>query len=135
MNVMKEQRRIFQLVIVLAVFSFSMFGCTVTETINDFLSSTTPGLWYTEDGLIKEEYKSNVFVALNFDNLKTDLAQGQGEYLTSLTALLHVPPEHQSQFLALVQQRYPDLAQEQHHLGMTRTLIALSKPFREASGG
>jgi hypothetical protein len=118
----------------IAALAFLMFGCTVTETINDFLSSTTPGDWYTGDGLVKEEYKPHVFVAINFENLTTDLAKGQGEYLTSLTALLHVPSDHQPQFFALVQQLYPDLAQEKNPTRVTTTLIALSKRFKEASG-
>jgi hypothetical protein len=31
----------------------AMFGCTVTETVKNFLSSTSPGTWYTQDGLPK----------------------------------------------------------------------------------
>jgi hypothetical protein len=118
----------------IAALSFLMFGCSVTETINNFLSSTTPGDWYTGDGLVKEEYKPHVFVAINFDNLTTDLAKGHGEYLTSLTALLHVPSNHQPQFFAFVQQVYPDLAREKNPTRVTTTLIALSKRFKEASG-
>jgi hypothetical protein len=88
--------------------SFLMFGCSVTETINDFLSSTTPGVWFTGDGLVKEEYQAHVFVAINFDNPTTDLTEGYGEYMTSLTALLHVSSNHQPQFFAFVQRLYPD---------------------------
>ncbi|MDR4495424.1 MAG: DUF3015 family protein [Nitrospirales bacterium] len=113
--------------------SFSTFGCTVTETINDFLSSTTPGDWYTGEGLIKEEYKPHVFVANNLDNLKTDLARGQGEYLTSLTTLLHVPSDRQSQFFSHVQRHYAGMAEERHHMRVTETLIALSRPFKETT--
>ena len=114
-------------VIFLGALLLSCFGCSMTETINDILSSTTPGDWYTGEGLVKEEYKPHAFVAVNLDNLKSDLAKGQGEYLTSLTNLLHVPSERQSQFFALVQQHYPDLAQEREHIRVTHTLIALSK--------
>ena len=41
----------------IAVFSIALSSCTVTETVKDILSSTTPGDWYTEDGLPKAEYK------------------------------------------------------------------------------
>lgn len=135
MSAMNLRREISFGVIFTAVLSISMFGCTVTKSISDFLSSTTPGVWYSGDGLIKEEYKPHVFVAANLDNLKSDLAQGQGEYLSSLTQLLHVPSERQSQFLARVQQHYPDLAQEREHIRVTRTLLRLSKPFAVVSGG
>ena len=117
------------------VLLFSLFGCTVTETINDILSSTTPGSWYTGEGLIKEEYKPHAFVAINLDNLKNDLAKGQGEYLASLTNLLHVPSERHSQFFALVQQHYPNFAQEQEHIRVTQALIALSRSFAVIPGG
>ena len=119
----------------IAALLFSLSGCTVTETINDVLSSTTPGSWYTDEGLVKEEYKPYAFVAVNLDNLKNDLAKGEGEYLTSLTNLLHVPSERHSQFFALVQQHYPDLAQEREHLRLTETLIALSRSFAVIPGG
>lgn len=72
----------------------AMFGCSLTGSTKDILSSTTPGDWYTEDGLPKAEYKVNVFVAVNLDNLKTDMARGQGEYLASVSGLLDVPPQH-----------------------------------------
>ncbi len=116
-------------IIFLGALLFSGFGCSTTETINDILSSTTPEDWYSGEGLVKEEYKPHVFVAINLDNLKSDLAKGQGEYLTSLTQILQVPSERHSQFFALVQQHYPSLAQEQEHIRVTHTLIALSKPF------
>lgn len=104
----------------------AMFGCSLTGSTKDILSSTTPGDWYTEDGLPKAEYKVNVFVAINLDNLKTDMARGQGEYLASLSGLLDVPPQHQPEFFALVQQRYPSLAHDEE-AGVTQTLVALSR--------
>lgn len=134
MKIMMRWRKMFLQVFPMAALSFLMVGCSVTETINDFLSSTTPGVWYTGDGLVKEEYKPHVFVAINFDNLTTDLAKGQGEYLTSLTTLLGIPSAHHPQFIAFVQQLYPDLAQEKNSTRVTTTLIALSTRFKEESG-
>ena len=82
-------------------------ACSVTETIKDFLSSTTPGDWFTGDGLLKGDQKVNAFVALNFENLKQDMARGHGEYLTSLSTLLGVPQDRQASFFAHAQSRYP----------------------------
>lgn len=104
----------------------ALSGCSVTETVNKILSSTTPGDWYNEDGIPKAEHRVNVFVALNLDNLKTDLARGEGEYLASLAELLQVPPGRQSEFFALAQQGYPSLARADR-AGVTRTLIAMSR--------
>ena len=119
--------------IVMAFLMLPVIGCTATGSTKDFLSSTTPSGWYTGDGLIKDEYKPHMFVALNFDNLQIDLAQGQGEYLTSLTALLQVPPQQQPDFFALLQQHYPELVQQKDHDSVTKTLLTLSEPFSAAS--
>ncbi|MGH7232503.1 MAG: DUF3015 family protein [Nitrospiraceae bacterium] len=105
-----------------------LFGCTITETVENFLSSTSPGD-YTQDGLPKAEQRVNLFVALNLDNLKMDLARGKGEYLTSLGTLLQIAPQRETEFFALAQQRYPSLAQEDR-TAVSRTLIALSHDLR-----
>lgn len=92
----------------------SFSACTVTETIKDglgttkdFLSSTTPGSWVTGDGLLKADQKVNAFVTLNFENLKQDMAQGSGEYLSSLRDLMGVPQARQDAFYSFAQSRYP----------------------------
>ena len=119
-------------IIVMAFLMLPVVGCSTTETINDILSSTTPSDWYTGDGLIKNEYKPHMFVALNFDNLQIDLAKGQGEYLMSVTELLNVPPQQQPEFFALLQQHYPELVQQKDHASVTKTLLTLSEPFSAA---
>jgi hypothetical protein len=113
----------------------ALFGCSITETVSNFLSSTSPGD-YTQDGLPKTEQKMNVFVALNLDNLKSDLARGQGEYLAAVSMLLQVPPQRENEFFALAQQHYPALAGEDR-TAVSQKLIALSQdigaPFNTAS--
>ena len=68
------------------------------------------------------------------DNLKTGPPRGRGEYLTSLTMLLHVTALRQPRFFAQVQRHNPGMAQEQHHIRVTQTLYAPSKPFKETTG-
>jgi hypothetical protein len=80
-------------------------ACSVTETINDILSSTTPGDWYHDNGLLKEEYKALAFAAVNRDNLLQDMARGRGEYLESMGKLLGVPPSYEQEFFARAQRR------------------------------
>ncbi len=96
------------------VLSLALSGCTVTETIGnilgstkDFLSSTTPGDWFTGDGALKAEHKVIAFVAINFDNLKQDMARGRGEYLSSLSELFGIQEERREAFFAYAQSRYP----------------------------
>jgi len=82
---------------------------TTSDGITNFLSSTTPGAWFTSEGLVKDQYKVTAFTTLNFQNLKEDMARGQGEYLTSLGTLIGVPADHQAEFFALTQAKYPFL--------------------------
>jgi hypothetical protein len=88
-------------------------ACSVTETVKDILSSTTPGDWFTGDGLLKPDQKVNAFVAFNLENLKQDMAKGHGEYLTSLSTLLGVPQDRQASFFAYAQSRYPFVKEHQ----------------------
>jgi hypothetical protein len=84
-------------------------ACTVTETVNDILSSTTPGDWYHDNGLLKEEYKALAFAAVNRDNLLQDMASGRGEYLESMGKLLRVPPSQEQEFFWRAQKRMGEL--------------------------
>jgi hypothetical protein len=95
------------------VLGLAFSACTITGTIQgtlqamgDFTSSTTPGSWVTGDGLVKEDQKVNVFVMINFENLKQDMAQGRGEYLTSLSELLGVAHDRRPAFFSYAQSRY-----------------------------
>ena len=81
---MARLRHILSLLSVAAVLVLSLSACSITETINNILSSTSGRSWFTEDGLVKTDQKVNAFMAFNFENLKQDMARGQGEYLDSL---------------------------------------------------
>ncbi len=92
---------------------FTISGCTVkasTKTSTDgvltFLSSTSWKSWVTVDGLVKDEYNAQSFEAINFENLKQNMAQGQGEYLASLGNLLGVTKQQQAEFFLLTQEKY-----------------------------
>ena len=84
----------------------ALSACSITETVNKILSSTTPGDWFTGDGMLKADQRVNAFVALNFENVKQDMARGHGEYLTSLSTLMGVTPDCRTEFFAYVQSRY-----------------------------
>ena len=96
--------------------TLGLSACTLKATLDtssdgttNFLSSTTPGAWFTSEGLVKDQYKVTAFTTLNFQNLKEDMARGQGEYLTSLGTLIGVPADYQAEFFALAQAKYPFL--------------------------
>lgn len=73
------------------------------------ISSGTSGC--TNDGTIFASEKVNVFAAVNFDNLSQEMAQGQGEHLTSLATLMDIPTEQHEVFFAMAQEKYTTLIQ------------------------
>lgn len=79
----------------------------LTEPTKEFTSSTSPRSWFAGDGTLKAEHKVMAFTVLNYDNLKQDIARGQGEYLASLASLVDVPDEGQADFFAFAQSLYP----------------------------
>lgn len=81
----------------------------LTEPTRELLSSTTPGAWFTNDGTVRPQYKALAFTALNFENLRANMAEGQGEYLSSFAVLVGVPPERQATFFHEAQAAYPHI--------------------------
>jgi len=79
----------------------------------------------------KAEHKVDVFVAINLENLKADLAKGQGEYLEALSDLLTVATDRRQEFSMRAQNEYSQLANQDRD-AVTRALIALSQGLRDA---
>jgi hypothetical protein len=73
------------------------------------ISTGTSGC--TNDGKIFTAEKVNVFAAINFDNLSQEMAQGQGEHLTSLATLMGIPADQHPAFFAMTQEKYATLVQ------------------------
>lgn len=78
----------------------------LTEPTREFLSSTTPGAWFHADGTLKPDHETVAFVVLNFDNLRKDLAKGEGEYLASFAKLEGIPASSQDHFMQFAQSEY-----------------------------
>lgn len=99
--------------------AFNLAACNTTKATLDttvkFTSSTSPddGV-LTEDGLIKAQYKVDVYTAVAFDNLEQDIARGDGEYVTSLGRLLDVPADRHPEWTAAAQTRYAALFPEEN---------------------
>lgn len=84
----------------------------LTGATKDLLSSTTPGAWFTDKGTLRPEYRALAFTALNFENLRADMAEGEGEYLASFAVLLGISPDQRAGFFADAQDAYPHLFAE-----------------------
>jgi hypothetical protein len=75
------------------------------ELTSDFTSSTSPGS-SAPTGPAKARQRLERFVAYAYDGVSCDIAQGHGEYLTSLAVLAGVPTDSQPAFRSEMQNRY-----------------------------
>jgi hypothetical protein len=93
--------------------ALNLAACNTTkatlDTTGKFTMSTSPDdSLLTEDGLIRAQYKVDVYTTVAFDNLEQDIARGQGEYVTSLGRLLEVPADRHPQWTAADEDRTPE---------------------------
>lgn len=102
-------------------------GCTlkgtvkqITDTTSNVTGTTSGHAWWNEDGLLLPEHKAIAFAQYNEANLEKDLARGQGEYVTSLAALLGVPSDQQPAFHAKAQGAFDTLATPDHEAQIHR---------------
>jgi Protein of unknown function (DUF3015) len=112
--------------------AFSLAACNTTkatiDTTVNFFSSTTPDSLFTEDGLVKQEQKINLFAGVAYENLRQEAAKGSGQYVTSLAVLYGVPTAKHEAFGWLLQRRHAelfaaDLNQDNHaHLKLVSAL-------------
>lgn len=88
----------------------SVSGCNTSkatvDTFAKFTSSTSPGEYFNADGLVTDSQKAQLFAAVTFENLEQNIARGEGEYLTSLVALLKIPADEQAAFRNRAQSQY-----------------------------
>ena len=99
----------------LSIFLLAVISCSTTETMTDatvgvtnstteVTSSTTPD--GSSDEATNRVKKLRKFAKYNLMNLRQDVAQGRGEYLTSLQTLLEIPPKNRASFTSFAQANY-----------------------------
>ena len=109
---MTQPRRILTHCAGAAMLVLSLSACSITETISNFLSSTSGKSWF-EDGVIKADHRVQAFMAFNFEYIKQDMAKGRGEFLDSLSTLMEIPPDQRASFYAHAQSQYPFVVERQ----------------------
>lgn len=77
----------------------------VVRPTSEFTSSTSPGA-RSVTGLAKARQRLESFAAYSYDDVRADIARGNGEYLVSLATLAGVPAASQPAFQAEMQSRY-----------------------------
>ncbi|HEY6085390.1 MAG TPA: DUF3015 family protein [Nitrospira sp.] len=99
--------------LIIAGIALSLSACNTTKATVDstvkFFSSTSPDSMFTADGMVEQKQKVNLFAGVAYENLRQDIAQGSGPYLTSLATLMNVPTDRHAEFGHFVQDRYPVL--------------------------
>lgn len=91
------------------------------------ISSGTSGC--TNDGQVMADQRTNMFAAMNFENLSQEMAQGKGEHLASLATLMGIPAEQHTAFFALTQERYTAMVEAGE-----ASSVALVKALNDAVG-
>jgi len=77
-----------------------------TDASSKFTSSTSPG-GGSSDSAKKEQ--TLAFSKVNLERIKTDMALGGGEHLTSLATLLDIPAHNQQEFFTLTKTNFSTL--------------------------
>jgi len=71
------------------------------------LTSGTSGC--DAESVVKNDTQREIFVAANFDNLSQEMAQGQGDHLSSLAAIMKVELKDQAAFYSLAQDNFGNI--------------------------
>lgn len=77
----------------------------ITGAVTDFTSSTTPGAVGSDNPIWAKKRLQN-FTKVSYENLRTDISRGYGEYLISLATLAGIPSAQFPAFQSLMQDSY-----------------------------
>ena len=88
----------------------------------EFTSSTTPGA-LADGRLLRAKQKATVFAMHTHENLRADIARGQGEYLASLASLTGVSADRYPDFQATMIGSYPTLFDQQLSLSQSNERV------------
>jgi hypothetical protein len=76
---------------------------------NQTFGISTGTIGCTNDGLASRDHELKLYAEANIEHLAQEMAQGRGEHLASLAALLGIPQERQEAFFRMTQERYTAL--------------------------
>lgn len=92
------------------------------DPTTEFTSSTTPGA-LTDGRLLRAKARATVFATHTHENLRADIARGQGEYLASLASLTGVSPDRWAEFQTVMTESYPTFFDRQLAPSQTAKLV------------
>jgi hypothetical protein len=83
----------------------------ILEPTKKFLSSTTPGA-AAIDRFTRAREKTELFVGYSYEHLRSEMARGSGEHVTSLAVLAGIPSERHTQFQEKMRADYATMFHE-----------------------
>ncbi|MDH4121816.1 MAG: DUF3015 domain-containing protein [Deltaproteobacteria bacterium] len=110
------------------VLAFSVNG---TFSGTSSITSGTSGC-HANDSTLMREKEQREFISLNQDNLSLDMAQGRGEYLSTLTGLMGCSVEAQGDFARMTQSKYAELAGSSDMLNAIKSELAADPKLAKA---
>lgn len=84
------------------VFASTTNGSTGTQTLGITFGTSN----CVQNGVIRKDSEQEAFFEMNYENIKQDMAVGQGEHLEAVASLLGCSADAQGQFSAFSQQNY-----------------------------
>ncbi|MGK5093609.1 DUF3015 family protein [Deltaproteobacteria bacterium TL4] len=95
---------------------------------NQTFGITSGTLGCQADSFAVNQKVDSYFIA-NFENLKEEMAQGEGEYLSSLAVLLEIPAAQQASFYEMTQENYSQLIKTENTTAQ-EALLAMSQQLK-----
>jgi len=110
----------------------SLVSQTVAASLNGCFGSQVFGITSGTSNCDKPDSfstskKINTFVADNMDNLASDIAKGQGEYLETLVSLMQVPCENKQELYSKLQDNFLNIypTKDTTHTDVIRNIEAI----------
>lgn len=91
--------------------AFAHIIATTTNgtSFNQWFGLTTGTAGCDPTTVVRNDFQREEFVASNLDNLSQEMAQGSGDHLDSLAAIMGIAEEDRTKFYSLTQQRFDHL--------------------------
>ncbi|MDH5301508.1 MAG: DUF3015 domain-containing protein [Gammaproteobacteria bacterium] len=84
-------------------------GTTNSSFSNQAFGITSGTLGCNQNAVASNELEKKVFVASNIDDLAQDIAQGNGQHLSSLAALMGIEEQDKDAFFSLTQSNFENI--------------------------
>ncbi|MDH4230061.1 MAG: DUF3015 domain-containing protein [Nitrospirota bacterium] len=84
-------------------------GTTNGTFYNQYFGMTVGTLGCSPDYTVMNNVETTLYAEVNFDQIKRDMARGEGEYLSTLASLVGVEEADRAAFYTLTRERYAAL--------------------------